>query len=295
MIVTVPLWLAFVQSLGVECLPVQGDRILVSDLVQVVPGFAGIPSDDSLGYAPVPGTRRMLSGASLQAFAKNKGVTIDGAPDICIVRQMTAIKPEEILEAMRNSWSGADVHIELISWIPSEAPVGKLVFPRSGLLSASSPGKQSIESGWRGYVLYGNNQRFAVSARARVLTNTTRVIASKDIAPGTIIAEDQLRTENCEGCAIDDRAAHNVEEVIGLTSRISIHAGSAILKNEVNRPPDVSKGDLVKVEVPGVAHLIFEGRAESSGIVGSTVAVRNLTSGKDFRAQVTGPKKVCVQ
>jgi flagella basal body P-ring formation protein FlgA len=38
----------------------------------------------------------------------------------------------------------------------------------------------------------------------------------------------------------------------------------------------------------GAAHLIVEGRAQTSGTTGSPIWVKNLSSGKDFRATVSG-------
>ena len=59
--------------------------------------------------------------------------------------------------------------------------------------------------------------------------------------------------------------------------------------------PDVSKGSLVDVEVvAGAARLVVKGKAQSDGLKGSTILVRNLSSGKDFRAKVTGKDQVIV-
>jgi flagella basal body P-ring formation protein FlgA len=53
---------------------------------------------------------------------------------------------------------------------------------------------------------------------------------------------------------------------------------------------------VVKVDVTaGSAHLSLEGRAQADGVTGKTILVKNLTSGKDFRARVTGKGKVSVQ
>jgi flagella basal body P-ring formation protein FlgA len=208
---------------------------------------------------------------------------------------MTEIQPEEILEAMRDSWSGAEIRVEVRSWNPRMTPQGKIVFPKSGLQlpSGSNPDAEAM---WRGYVLYGNNQRFSVSARARVVTSASRVVAIANIAAGSPIREDQVRLETCDACSLDDRPARSLDEVVGLVSRSFIRSGATVLKNQVNRAPDVSRGDVVSVDVSsGGAHLVVEGRAQSSGVIGSTILVRNLTSGKDFRAQVTGTKKVSVQ
>jgi len=69
-----------------------------------------------------------------------------------------------------------------------------------------------------------------------------------------------------------------------------------VLRNQLNRAPDVTRGDVVQVEVTaGGAHLALEGRAEANGITGATILIKNLASGKDFRARVTGKGKVSVQ
>ncbi len=44
----------------------------------------------------------------------------------------------------------------------------------------------------------------------------------------------------------------------------------------------------------GRAHLKFEARAESSGAIGETIAVRNPTSSKRFQARIAAKGKVWV-
>jgi flagella basal body P-ring formation protein FlgA len=75
-----------------------------------------------------------------------------------------------------------------------------------------------------------------------------------------------------------------------------IRAGSTVLRNQLSRAPEVTRGDVVKVELTaGSAHLSLEGRAQADGVTGKTILVKNLSSGKDFRARVTGKGKVSVQ
>jgi flagella basal body P-ring formation protein FlgA len=53
---------------------------------------------------------------------------------------------------------------------------------------------------------------------------------------------------------------------------------------------------MVQVEVTaGAARLVLAGRAQADGVTGATILVKNPTSGKDFRARVTGKGKVSVQ
>jgi flagella basal body P-ring formation protein FlgA len=277
------------------CWPVQNDRIYARDVVAAVPAFSEIAADFVLGYSPAPGTRRVFKGEALQKLALNQGVTIGSTTDVCFERAMADLTAGEILEAMHSSWSTPDVRMELRSFSPQIAPQGKVVFPRMGLQlpAVSDPQAEVV---WRGYVLYGNNRRFSISARARITTTTTRVIALTDLSLGEPVREDQVHLESFDTFALDDRPARNLDEVVGYVPRSAIRSGSTVLRSQLSRAPEVARGDVVKVEVTaGGAHLFFEGKAQTDGVAGKTILIRNLTSGKDFRALVTGKGKVSVQ
>jgi flagella basal body P-ring formation protein FlgA len=196
---------------------------------------------------------------------------------------------------MRSAWSNPDVRMELRSFGPQIAPQGKVVFPRTGLQLPAASGPQA-EVVWRGYVVYGNNRRFGITARARITTTTTRVVAVADLSIGAPVREDQVHLESVDTFALDDRPARSLDEVVGYVPRALIRAGATVLRSQLSRAPEVARGDLVKVEVTaGAAHLEFEGKAQTDGTTGKMILVKNLTSGKDFRARVTGKGKVSVQ
>ncbi|MCU1336601.1 MAG: hypothetical protein JWO19_2182 [Bryobacterales bacterium] len=289
-----PLLLAITPQLD-ACLPIQDDRIYARDVAAAVPAFATVAADFALGYAPAPGTRRVFKGEALERLARNQGVTAEALPDVCFERAMETLKAPEILEAMRGAWNGSDVNLELRSWTPQIAPQGRVVFPRAGLQlpAASDPAAEVV---WRGYVVYGNNRRFGVSARARITTSTTRVVAVADLSAGALVREDQVRLESFDTFALDDRPARHLEEVVGYVPRTLIRSGSTVLRNQISRAPEVARGQVVQVEVTaGAARLMLEGRAQTDGVTGTTILVKNLASGKDFRARVTGKGKVSVQ
>jgi flagella basal body P-ring formation protein FlgA len=281
-------------------LAIQDDRIYARDVAAAAPAFAGVPADFVLGYAPAPGTRRVFKSEVLERLARNQGVTAEALHDVCFERAMATLKSEEILKAMHDAWgtgnvSGSEVRMELRSFSPEIAPQGEVVFPRTGLQLPATSDPQA-EVVWRGYVIYGNNRRFGISARARITTTTTRVIAVADLAAGDVVREDQVRLESFDTFALDDRPARSLDEVVGLVPRTLIRSGATVLRSQLGRAPEVARGDVVKVEVTaGGAHLLLEGRAESDGVAGKTILVRNLSSGKDFRAQVTGKGRVSVQ
>ena len=301
-----PLFLAVVPQVVPQldvCLPVQDDRIYARDVAAAVPAFASIAADFALGYAPAPGVRRVFKGAALEKLARNQGVTQEVAaeamPDVCFERAMATLKAGAILEAMRGAWRGpngsTDMRMELRSFSPQIAPQGEVVFPRTGLQlpAASDPQAEVV---WRGYVVYGNNRRFGVTARARITTTTTRVVAVADLSAGAPVREDQVHLESFDTFALDDRPARHLDEVVGFVPRALIRSGSTILRSQLSRAPEVVKGDVVRVEVSaGAARLMLEGKAQANGVTGATILVKNLASGKDFRARVTGKGKVSVQ
>ena len=56
--------------------------------------------------------------------------------------------------------------------------------------------------------------------------------------------------------------------MIGFAATTSLRNGIAIRKTQLEHPADVTRGELVKVEVfAGAAHLVTEGRAQTSPAV----------------------------
>src|SRR6185369_2226079 len=130
-----------------------------------------------------------------------------------------------VLKAMQDAWNGQDVHMELRSFSPQIAPQGKVVFARAGLQLPATSDPQA-EVLWRGYVVYGNNRRFNISARARITTTTTRVIAIANLPVGDPVREDQVRVESFDTLALDDRPARSLDEVVGQIPRTMIRSGA---------------------------------------------------------------------
>jgi len=292
-LMTFPFLFALTSELN-GCVPVRDEQIHARDVAKAFPRFAALPGELDLGYAPLAGVRRTLTGSSLQTTARTRGIQLDAAPDVCFERPLVPLQEVDVHEAMLNAWDGAAFSIDVRSWGPQTIPEGKLVFPRTGLQlpPASDP---EGEVYWRGYVSYGNNHRFSVWARARISTTITRVVAVADIPAGKTIHDGQVRLETCDTVAPDDRLATDLDEVVGSVPRSFIKAGAPILRSQLNKVPDVDKGDTVQVQVRmGGTHLIMEGRAQTPGKTGSTIWVKNLSSGKEFQATVTGRGTVSV-
>ncbi len=278
------------------CHKIQSDMIFARDVAAVFPAFAQVPGDFPLGYLLTSGEPRILRGVDLQRIAKNQRLELDGIPDVCFARETFVPQAGQLREAMLAELNFAGAKIEVLSWSQHPASAGELVFPRSGLQlppgSAVPP-----EVLWHGYVRYSGDREFPVWARVRITAN-------HDSSGGG--------DGHCRGQANSSRTrfAWKPTKVLrwmkpqctasmkssGYLSKSSLHAGSPIRKTQIERAPDVARGDLVIVQViAGGAHLRLEARAETAGATGSTILVRNLSSGKDFRAQVTGKDAAEIQ
>jgi len=274
------------------CLPVLGDTIRAHDLVEAVPAFAALPAELPLGYAPVPGATRILRAQDLEEVASRQGVLLKQEDDICVSWRLRLPSEEEFRQAMAAALNLPGVSIEIVETSRFPAPPGDLTFA----LSALKPPPQGDPDRpvlWKGYVDYGERRRFAVWARVRIKADTMRVAAAKPVKAGVPIEREQVELRACRCFPFGDEAAKTLEEVVGHVSRHPFQAGDLIPVRSLDRPVDVDRGDLVKVEVHnGAAVIQAEGRAEARGRRGETILVRNETTGKKFRAKVAGPNQV---
>lgn len=286
---TIPFLLAVSSPAG--CLAIDTETVLARDIAAIVPAFASVPGDFLLGFVATSGTPRIFKGAELERLAKNRGVDLKDIPDLCIARRTFIPQPNQIRAAMLETLAIPGIKIEILSSSDRTTPSGELIFPRSGL----QPGLKN-EVMWSGYVRTGENTRFPVWARARLTATMTRVVPATAISAGKPIQRTQLILESCEDSPLDEVSARNLDEVVGLVSTTSLRSGVPIRKTQLEPPADVARGELVKVEVfAGAAHLVTEGRAESAGVKGASILVRNLASGKDYYARITGKGQVTVQ
>jgi len=184
--------------------------------------------------------------------------------------------------------------IEIVSSSQRPVPMGELVFPREGFQVPHGAGAPQ-DLLWQGSVRYDEGKTAPVWAKVRITATMTRVVAVKSIPPGKPIQKNQVRLETCEDFPLDETMARGLDDVVNKVPKSLLPALTPIRKSQVERPPDVAKGDVVTVRVVGGAmRLSLEGTAQTAGVTGSVIVVRNPSSGKDFRAQVTGKDQVTV-
>jgi len=289
MILLLPFFLATSLPAG-ACQAIDSESVLARDVVPLVPAFAQLPQDFLLGYLPASGAHRIFKGADLERIARNRGLDFAGLEDICLMRRTFIPEPAQIRAAMEKTLGIDGVKIEIVSSSQQPAPTGEIVFPRTGVQRPSGD-----EITWHGYVRYSEAAKFPIWARARISATMNRVIPAMNLPAGKLIQKSQIRVESCEDSPFNDAIARDLDEVTGLMAKATLPSGAPIRKSQIERPMDVARGDLVRVELfEGLAHLSLEARAETSGMKGATITVRNLSSGRDFRAKVTGKDQVLV-
>ena len=274
------------------CHLVDGNRIQGRDLAAASPAFAAVSADAEIGYAPLPGARRVVETAELLRLAARFSVDATGAPAICFERRTAEPDPDKMMQAMRASLEAPDARIEIVEYLRRPAPQGDFDFPSGGLMPPATGRDTAL---WNGSVRY-DGRRFPIWVRVRIAVREQAVVAVEPLKPGRVIEAADVKLEQIETFPRRRPMAAQLEAVVGRVPRRAISAGSPISPDALDEPLQVAKGDTVQVEVrSGAAVLRLEARAESAGRRGQTIPVRNPDSGKIFRARVQDKGQVVME
>jgi flagella basal body P-ring formation protein FlgA len=280
------------------CIAVPSDRILARHLAGAVPLFQGLDPETPVGFAPMPGTQRILPGHELVLLAQRHGVVvIPGAviPDVCVQREVQVILRDEMNAALVAALAIADANLELLEFTSQALPPGRLEFQRAAL---NKPPPSAPESPvmWRGRLIYDGQHSVVVWARVRITVERPFLIAAEEIPAGTVVRANQVKIASGRQFPFSGPSLDSSEQVIGKVTRRGIAVGQRIVLGVLEEPKEVARGERVHVRVvDGLATLSFEGTAESAGKKGESILVRNPASGRNFRAVVEEKGKVVVR
>ena len=275
---------------AISCHPVERDRILGSDLAAASTMFVSLRPDLVIANSPRPGTRRLFEPAELLRIARANNLDAAGVTPLCFARPTAPLQPELVVSAMRRSLGAPRAGVEILALSKYPVPHGELVFPRDALQEPVS-GDSVV---WNGYVAYDGGH-FSIWAKVRLTVLQTQVVCAVDLMPGHVVKASDLRVEMNNVFPRRLAPLTNTEGVVGLLARRSIPAGSILTTAMFTPPNDVERGQIVQVEVQSGATVVrVDATAESAGRRGDTVAVRNATSGKVFRAHVEGKRRVSI-
>jgi flagellar basal body P-ring formation protein FlgA len=276
------------------CRHVEGDRIVARDLADTLPVFSSLPPETLLANAPMPGSRRVFHTPEILALVRRYSLDLPSSPDVCFEWAMKPLDRNQVVDAMRASLQIADVRIEIAEMSMNPVPPGRIEFAIQHLGTPAAPNQRAPVL-WRGDVIYGADRRFAIWARVWIQAHCTKLFALEILRPGQLIEGRQLRTDSAE-CFPDSSKTTRADQFVGTMPLRTIAAGTEVRSDLVTRSNDVTRGDMVEVEVrSGAARLAFSARAETSGRTGETITVRNPDSKSVFRARVSGRGRAMVQ
>lgn len=279
-------------ALAAGCIAVEGDRIRAADLAAAVPAFAALAPGETLGYAPSPGARRMLSPRELERIAGQHGIALPAASGVCVERAMERLTEERVLGALRTAAENPQARIELLEFSRYPVPRGELEFTRSGY---AAPLDSRLPLVWRGRLKYAGSRSVPVWARVRISVAGTRIVAAEDLPAGRPIQASRLRVEAADLPPFGDPGIGAVEAAAGRIPRRSIRAGAPIAANTLDLPKEVERGETVSVEVTsGAAQLSLKAKAETAGRKGDLVMLRNPDNGRRFQGRVEGQGRVTI-
>jgi len=271
------------------CVPVAGDRILGRDLAAADARFSALPATLTVGFAPVPGTKRTFTIPELARLAKANGISRSSEAEICFEIPLRHITEPDVLESMRRSLPAA-TELAIVELPGMAVPEGSVEFPISGL----EPPQRGAQL-WRGFVRYASTRKAPLWARVNVTQRLSVVIADRDLPQNVPIDATAVRVERRNTPVLRERLALRAEDVAGRIPKRSLKAGSTIPLDILGQPPAIRRGDRVRVEVrSGSARLVLEAVAEHEARDGDFVELRNPVSGRIFRARLDGSKAVIV-
>jgi flagella basal body P-ring formation protein FlgA len=272
------------------CYPVSSELIGAADLARAVPQFSRLRPELTFGFAPVPGMERVFRIGDLKRIAEVNHITADIQKNACFCWTLSPLGKDRILNAMRNSLGPRQSEIEILNISNTPVPAGDLFFPLEGLSAFSE--KPVV---WRGYISYTAKRRFFVWALVQVKISEQHLVAVREIHHGETLSPDAFRSETYVGPIPRDKLVHDLRLPVQAFAARDIPAGATLLANMLTMLDEVEKGDSVTaIAISGAARIEAQGVATQTGSSGDTILVKNMRSGRLFKARVLGRGKVLV-
>jgi flagella basal body P-ring formation protein FlgA len=279
------LLLLFLAAADSPCVEVAGGAVLVRDVVAAAPGFASLPADSVLGYAPAPGVRRWIKAPASDT-------------EICIMRALRPVPRERVLaaiEATREARGWHDLTIELVSYPAGPLPEGSIRLDKAPF----RPGRNKRDPAlllWQGALEYDRLRTVPFPIEVRISSTRTVAVAAHALARGQAILGGDVRIEPRRVHGLAALSASASFSPVGLQTTRNFAAGEEILPTQVIRPGDVRQGDLVNVTVrSNHAVLRLEAKSLATGRRGDWIVLENPATRRRFRARIEGPGQALLE
>lgn len=275
------------------CTAVATGRILGADLARADSRFSPIPPDFDAGFAPVPGSQRLLDARQLIATARRFRIPVENPSPLCFERATSVLTGETLRAALeRVLWSGTRLEIADFSRHP--VPDGEIVFSLAELPRprASEPDGAVV---WRGRLKYGANNSVAIWALVHISKFEQWIEAAAPVAARQVLRPEQVAVKSGRRFPFGTAPVSNLAMAIGMKTMRSLAAGQIVMPAMLAAPNDIERGDMVDVEISsGAVSLKFAARAETGGHRGEVVLVSSDANKRRYRGHVQDKGKVVI-
>ncbi len=131
----------------------------------------------------------------------------------------------------------------------------------------------------------------AVAAQPAARTATADVLTyARNLAAGDVVQPEDVVWSTVQAHLAQGGSPSDAEQVIGLSARRALRAGSVVGARDLVSPRVIARNDMVEVAyVVGGVTLTVTGRATRDAAVGEAVPILNTTSGRTIDAVAYGP------
>jgi flagella basal body P-ring formation protein FlgA len=280
------------------CVAVPSSNILARDLSTAIPLFQALDPDAVIGFAPFPGTVRVLSSRDVVLTGRRYGLAFppgETAPSVCVERILRHLCLEEVRAALLSALDLTDATLEVLEFSNQPLPPGQLTFQRT-LLNRPPGNNPQAPVMWRGKLIYDDHRSLVVWAKVRISVDREIFLATETIPKGAVIRADQIVTRRVRQFPSLEIAGGSPLVATGKVARRTLPAGQPIVAESLDDLRDVFQGETVHVQaIDGGASIRFDAVAQSSGQKGEIIVVHNPSSGRNFRALIEGREQVVVR
>ena len=130
----------------------------------------------------------------------------------------------------------------------------------------------------------------SMPAAARAGTTAEVLTYARSLSAGDVIQPEDVSWTTVQSHLVPSGAPQDADQVIGLSAKRALRAGSAVAARDLASPQVIARNDMVEVAfISGGVRLPVTGKATRSAAIGEPVPVLNLTSGRTIDAVATGP------
>lgn len=272
-----------------ECLVIDSEKVRAKHLAARFPVFAQLDPEVEVFRVSSPSLTAYIPPRQLVASLGQIGEGWNPPSSACVQWRVEELDLDAAVQAMRASIGSDDISIRVLERSLEKIPAGKLDFPLAGRRL------QGSVFHWRGSVRYGPGWDYPVWVKVEILTSAPRVVARAGIRAGEKVSEMQVAVEERLTIPSDDYAS-SIDQVVGKIAKHNLSEGNEIRAKDLTHEPEVLRGELVNVEVrSGALRLLFAAKAQSSGVTGDLISIRNPYSNRDFKAVVDGKRRVLLE